>query len=294
MTPPEHVPEVTLPEVPEITPPTVSRKPRVWTVFVTYSAAIVMMLLLAVALFLAVVVGGGLPVESAVSSPVILFGLMLGSFVAMAGAALTSTWLSPTPWRQRLRLLDVPMQPLALIVGVLGVLGIGMTFDSLNGLGLIPSSPTLDYISAAMRELSPFGLAVANLAIGILPGTGEELLFRGYIQTRLCARWGMQRGIACTALMFGVIHFDLVQGTYAVIIGLFLGYMTERYGSILPAIIIHATNNTASGFLFGHLAGRLANGLGLVIGLAITGASFLYLRERLPLFPNSDWRAAGL
>jgi membrane protease YdiL (CAAX protease family) len=287
MTTPEHVPEITLPEVPADTPQPIPRKPRVWTVFVTYAAAIALMLVLAVAVLLAVVVVGGFPVESAVTSPVSLFGLMLGSFVAMAGAALVAAWLSPTPWRRRLRLLIVPMPPPTLIVGVLGVLGIGMTFDSLDDLGLVPSSPTLEYIAAAMRELSPFALAAANLALGILPGIGEELLFRGYIQTRLCARWGVRWGIACTALMFGMIHLDFVQGTYAVIVGLILGYLTERYGSILPAMIIHAIHNTTAGFISEHLTSLLENGLGLVIALSITGASLLYLRKRLPLAPNN-------
>jgi len=283
MTTREPVSEIFLPEVPADAPPPVTRKPRVWTVFVAYAAAIVVMLILAVAVLLVAIAGTGFAaIESAVSSPFSLFGFFLGSFVAMAGTALLSAWLSPTPWRQRLRLLVVPMPPQAVIVGVIGVLGIGMAVGCLDGLGLVPSSPTLEYIATAMNSLSPLALAVANLAIGILPGTAEELLFRGYIQTRLCARWGMARGITCTALMFGIIHLDLVQGAYAVIVGLFLGYMTERYGSILPAMIAHATNNMASGLLSWHPDGRLANGLGLMITLAITGACFLYLRRRLP------------
>src|SRR5688572_30063563 len=232
------VPEITQPELPADIRPPIARKPRVWTVFVTYAAAIVVMLILAVAVILAAIVGKGFAaIESAMSSPFSLFGFILGSFVAMAGTALLSAWLSPTPWRQRLRLLVVPMPPQTVIVGVIGVLGIGLAVGCLDGLGLVPSSPTLEYIAAAMNGLSPVALALANLAIGILPGTAEELLFRGYIQTRLCARWGTARGITCTALMFGVIHLDLVQGTYAVIVGLFVGYMAERYGSILPAMI---------------------------------------------------------
>lgn len=287
MTLPEPVFETIPPEAPADAPPPQTRKPRVWTVFVTYVAAIVAMLVLAVVVLVAAMVGTGFAaIESAMSSPFSLFGFILGSFVAMAGAALISAWLSPTPWRQRLRLLAVPMPPLAMIVGVVGVLGISLTVDCLDGLGLVPSSPSLEYIAAAMNGLSPVALAVATLAIGIFPGIAEELLFRGYIQTRLCARWGMVRGITCTALMFGLIHFDLVQGTFAVIVGLFLGYMTERYGSIFPAMIAHATNNMASGLLSGLLADRLANALGLVITLAITGASFLYLRKRLPF--NGD------
>jgi len=281
MSTPEPTPEITPPEVTPESVPLVTPKPRVWTVFATFATTVVVMLVLAVAVILAALVIMGFEMESAMSSPLVLFGLMLGSFFATAGAALGGAWLSPTPWRQRLRLLVVPMSAPGLIIGTLGVLGIGMAVDALDGLGLVPASPTLEFIAVALNNLGPLSLAVATVAIGLLPGIAEELLFRGYIQTRLCARWGTKRGILYTSLLFGLIHFDLVQGTYAVIVGLFLGYMTERYGSILPAMIAHAINNSASGMLSGHLNGPLASGVGLAVAVGVTGASLLYLRERV-------------
>nr|BAL59181.1 hypothetical protein HGMM_OP3C336 [Candidatus Acetothermum autotrophicum] len=46
-----------------------------------------------------------------------------------------------------------------------------------------------------------------------------------------------------TALFFGVIHLDIVQGVLAFVIGLYLGYLTVRSGSIFPAIVAHGVNN---------------------------------------------------
>jgi len=47
-----------------------------------------------------------------------------------------------------------------------------------------------------------------------------------------------------TSLLFGLNHWDLVQGTFAVAIGIYLGYLTERTGTIWPAIFCHAANNS--------------------------------------------------
>jgi membrane protease YdiL (CAAX protease family) len=82
--------------------------------------------------------------------------------------------------------------------------------------------------------------------VGLAPGIGEELLFRGYTQTRLTHRWGRRVSIAVTSLLFAIIHFDLVQGTFVLLLGLWLGVVTERAGSIWPAIVCHAVNNSLS------------------------------------------------
>jgi membrane protease YdiL (CAAX protease family) len=71
----------------------------------------------------------------------------------------------------------------------------------------------------------------------------EELFFRGYLQTRLVARWGRWTGIALTALAFGLVHMDWVHSTFAFLLGLWLGWMTERAGSIRPAMLVHGANN---------------------------------------------------
>ena len=62
----------------------------------------------------------------------------------------------------------------------------------------------------------PGNPGMAPRPTGLGPGFGEELLFRGYIQTRLRQRWPRLVALAVTACLFGFIHFDLVQGAFAV------------------------------------------------------------------------------
>jgi membrane protease YdiL (CAAX protease family) len=58
------------------------------------------------------------------------------------------------------------------------------------------------------------------------------------------------------AILFGLIHLNWIQGLYAFPIGILLGYITRRYRSIIPSIILHALLN---GYSVLHLANmRLA------------------------------------
>ena len=75
---------------------------------------------------------------------------------------------------------------------------------------------------------------------------GEELFFRGYLQSRLVQRWGRWMGIGVSSLAFGFIHFDPLHSTFAFCIGLFLGWVADRSGSIRPAMFMHVLNNTVS------------------------------------------------
>ena len=82
--------------------------------------------------------------------------------------------------------------------------------------------------------------------VGLIGPFAEELLFRGYIQTRLVRRMGPVGAIAITSVFFGILHMDVVQSTYAALMGVFLGYIAYTSGSIWPAFYGHAANNTAS------------------------------------------------
>ena len=41
------------------------------------------------------------------------------------------------------------------------------------------------------------------------------------------------------ALLFGLLHLDLAQGLTAFVCGLFLGWLAERTGSVLPGMLLH-------------------------------------------------------
>ena len=92
-----------------------------------------------------------------------------------------------------------------------------------------------------MKE--PWGYA----AIGIMAPIAEEVVFRGAILRVLLE--GSSRHwvpIAISAVLFALVHANPAQMPHAFCIGLLLGWMYYRTGSIIPGIMLHWVNNTLS------------------------------------------------
>jgi membrane protease YdiL (CAAX protease family) len=77
--------------------------------------------------------------------------------------------------------------------------------------------------------------------IAILAGLGEEVLFRGLIQTSIAASLGLWTALAITSVLFGLLH--LVTRTYAVIatiFGAYLGWLYIATGDLFVAVVTHS------------------------------------------------------
>lgn len=81
------------------------------------------------------------------------------------------------------------------------------------------------------------------VSLCLVPAVTEELFFRGALQGLLRPS-GSAAAIFGTALLFGLLHLDLAQGLTAFISAVFLGWLAERSGSILPGMLLHFVNNT--------------------------------------------------
>ena len=75
-----------------------------------------------------------------------------------------------------------------------------------------------------------------------MPAVAEEVLFRGAFQG-LMRPCGSAAAIFAPALLFGLLHLDLAQGLTAFACGVFLGWLAERSGSILPGMLLDLANN---------------------------------------------------
>ena len=136
------------------------------------------------------------------------------------------------------------------------------------GLGLLTSFVLLLFLGI----LSPFlGGVFAGFSVPVvylLMSTivicfGEEIVFRGYIQTRLTANRGPRTGIAITTLLFVVYNFppgyfcfsgnillSLLYALWRFSTGLLYGYTFHKSQNLLPSSILH-TLLVWGGLLFG-------------------------------------------
>lgn len=105
----------------------------------------------------------------------------------------------------------------------------------------------------AAAQMKPFAEQIASapwlgvvLLMALVPAVCEELAFRGFIFGGLVREKGKLRAVILTAIMFGISHGVLQQSIAASLMGIVLGWITLRTGSILPCILIHFTNNALS------------------------------------------------
>lgn len=93
----------------------------------------------------------------------------------------------------------------------------------------------------------------ANLSIVLIYGIivapiTEELIFRGVILYYCWNNGSFFAANVCQAVLFGLYHGNIVQGIYAGLLGLLLGYVRNKYKTITAPILLHIMIN-ASGFL---------------------------------------------
>ncbi len=168
--------------------------------------------------------------------------------VAMIVPTILVALLSPLGFRTRLRLVRGHWPLWIWGLAALATPLIGMISSLIVGL-FMKDSESLIEMTRIFRDLANNGFLIPlAMMIGITPGVCEELLFRGYIQSRLTTRLGGFVGILITSVVFAAFHMDLVHSTAVFALGVWLGWLCWQSGSIFPAMIAHFFNNSASVF----------------------------------------------
>jgi membrane protease YdiL (CAAX protease family) len=166
----------------------------------------------------------------------------LSTFVGMIGSVLLTAWILRE--RSPLSLLGKgPVLRNMLISG--SILALLLTFSTLVAHLFFDMQPNLP-LTIWFKWL-PIALPLLFIQI-----TAEELIFRGYLQQELAARYSSPKiWMLVPSLVFGALHWDteqfgpnawlLVVGT--TLFGLFAADITARTGNLGAAIGLHFANN---------------------------------------------------
>ena len=152
-------------------------------------------------------------------------------------------------------------------------------FVAINlALALLPEAWMTDY-SEYMDVLLSDGLLPA-VSIVLMGPLAEELMFRGVIQTRLARAMPAWIAVVLQAVLFGVTHGTPIQMAYAFLIGLALGFLRSRTGSILPGFAAHAAFNAMNDPL-GLFSGAGGGWYALAVMAAVSAAGCVCCRRGL-------------
>lgn len=195
-------------------------------------------------------------------------GLLAGSIASSVAFVLTALIASGGATPSALRLVPGRETGGTLLLAVVGMLALGQTLDSLTVLAGLAQQGSIVMIRHALAQAVGPELFFAVLIVGLLAGTAEEVFFRGYMQGRFVQRLPRGAAVFVTSLCFGVFHLDPLHGLLALILGLYLGWITELTGSALPAVVCHVVNNALFTILTASWGEAEGLGINLVLGAA--------------------------
>lgn len=155
---------------------------------------------------------------------------------------------------------------------------------------LLPAAWLTDY-NDHMELLLSTGLIPA-LSIAVAGPLAEELMFRGVIQTRLERAMPPWIAVVLQATLFAIIHGTPIQIVYALLLGLALGFLRSRTGSILPGLAAHAAFNAMNDPL-GLFGGAAESWYALAVMAAVSAAGCVLCRRGLAALAASPAREQG-
>lgn len=154
---------------------------------------------------------------------------------ALIPLALVVAWIvGVTPWR------SFAWTPSA------GIGALGATLPLVGLLVLLarqrpPAFRRLEeFVGSLLRRLFAGAVAGAVPLLALLAGFGEELLFRGVLQTALVAPLGAGGAVAVAALVFGLVHYvNALYFVVATLMGVYLGVLYQWTGNLLVPCLVH-------------------------------------------------------
>lgn len=123
-------------------------------------------------------------------------------------------------------------------------------------INLIPQS-FMDKYNMSVGLATTGNLFLMIMATGIMGPIAEEITFRHFI-LQPNRRVSEKYAIIVSAISFGIMHGNIIQGTYTFLLGLLFAREDIKENNLLPSIIMHITINTSSVLISSNWSNELA------------------------------------
>ncbi len=189
-------------------------------------------------------VAGALLVQSLMFHGVILVLSLIGLARAGTAPAVFLGW-SPGDGGRGRRVVQGLWGYLAVLPPMMGAAALSFAILTLLGLPAEPQ-PITDLFNRIQGPANQILLVL--VAAGLAP-LGEEALFRGLLLPALTRRLGLIAGVAISAALFALLHFNAFAFLPLFTFGLALGAAYWMTGSLLVPILMHAAFNAVNSTL---------------------------------------------
>lgn len=175
--------------------------------------------------------------------PAGLLGSGLAACLSFAMFALIPARLSAVGLVDRLRLRSAPRWKALGMLGAGGVVGIGQVFSGVMVFAGMEGRGALGVIARAFADAPAEIVGGRRADRRGRRGGGRGAALLRYMLTRLRERWGPRVAVLTSAALFGLVHFDPWHSAIAFTVGLLLGWLSLRAGTVRSTIAAHVLNN---------------------------------------------------
>lgn len=159
---------------------------------------------------------------------------------------------------------------------------------------LLPIEHAMNKYNELMSGMFKGDLVILLITVVVIAPLFEEIILRGIILNDFIKTVPVWLAIFIQAFIFGLMHMNIIQGSYAFVIGIILGIVYLKYQSIWAPILLHFAFN-----LMGVIMDNLFMGIEmesiayklLVIGItgsAITGYILYRVYDEIYYIQNKD------
>ncbi len=177
--------------------------------------------------------------------------IMLNSLIRDLMVALFVLWLIGSCFKVRFREIGLSWKNLSqnIVIGLVGYLAIvPVLFLTLFLVGVITQffsyePPPQPVVQIYMQTSSKDALTFFTLFVAVLGPIFEEIFFRGFTYSALRTRFGVTSGIVLSSLIFAVLHMHLAAFVPIFVLSVYLAFLYEKTGSLVPSMTVHVLHN---------------------------------------------------
>ena len=163
---------------------------------------------------------------------------------------------------------------------ILSIIFLGISFFMFS-MGIIDIFNLTKYSSSyvdTMKALSSGGIILNIISVGIITPISEEFMLRGIMYNNLKRYLNYKIAIILQALIFGLMHMNIIQSTYALIAGIIIGYIYEKSKSLVLSCVFHISFNISNHIFSLPILSDIMNInlLVIILGILIFYISFKY------------------
>lgn len=130
------------------------------------------------------------------------------------------------------------------VKGILPILLLAVCFNITTSV-LVSMIPwPVSWMEAYMENASVIDNSMLAWVTAVLSAPiSEEIVFRGFLYTRLKKGLPMTAAALLTSLLFGIVHGTVIWGVYTFIFSMVLIWVFERFQSLTACILLHMAYN---------------------------------------------------